>query len=200
MVGHLLLVGGGGQGEGENGSGEGLVGLGPWRVKTGKHNAGHWGGGRSHMKPQQHCQLHMLHSCLGSPPPILPPYSAAPSCVFTSHPSPATQLTMACPTLTLTPPFTLLDPHVPPPPGVGLSVYVRTATTSVMKSCGPTSPCLMCCRASSRCTLVRVAMYFALPNVLQGLFKVHTCMQHCDIMTVVMFVHISTGSHVLRPA
>ena len=86
---------------------------------------------------------------------------------------------MACPTLTLTPPFTLLDPHVPPPPRCRAE-RLREDRYNISDE--------------------ELRPYFALPNVLQGLFKVHTCMQHCDIMTVVMFVHISTGSHVLRPA
>ena len=32
-------------------------------------------------------------------------------------------------------------------------------------------------------------MYFALPNVLQGLFKVHTCMLHA---TLIIYVHSSS--------
>ena len=92
----------------------------------------------------QQCQLYLLHSCLGSPPPILPP------CLLPPSPHPLLCWTLMC--------------FRPPPLPPSRAERLREDRYNISDE--------------------ELRPYFALPNVLQGLFK----------------VHISTGSHVLRPA
>ena len=72
-------------------------------------------------------------------------------------------------------------------PASGLKDCVRTSTTSLMRSCGPTLPCPMSLKASSRynpalpmTSLLRICLLL-LPTLLTGM---HGCVSHCSVHTL----------------